>query len=73
MTAKSSANEIRAPECPAPTTAAEQGTFIVSQPKPATGDLPNIPALGVRNIHTGVVTKIDTTFGSPKGLLFVNG
>jgi hypothetical protein len=49
----------------------DPGTYIVSQPKPSTTDLPNTPALGVVDIHTGVVTHIDTTLGSPKGLLFV--
>jgi hypothetical protein len=49
----------------------EPGTYIVSQPKPTSSDLPNTPALGVVDLHTGVVTHIDSTLGSPKGLLFV--
>jgi hypothetical protein len=53
-------------------TAADAGTFFVSQPNPAAGDKPNRPALGVVDIHTGVVTHVDSTFGSPKGLLFVS-
>lgn len=46
-------------------------TYFVAQPKPASGDLPNDPAIGVVDLHTGVVTQIDSTLGSPKGLLFV--
>jgi hypothetical protein len=46
------------------------GTLFVSQPKPAAGDLPNDPALGVVDPRTGVVTHV-AAFGSPKGLLFV--
>ena len=49
----------------------EPGTLFVSQPAPKSGDLPNDPALGVLDPHTGVVTHIDSTMGSPKGLLFV--
>jgi hypothetical protein len=47
------------------------GTFFVSQPAPKAGDLPNDPAIGVVNLHTGVVTHVDTTLKSPKGLLFI--
>jgi hypothetical protein len=46
-------------------------TWFVSQPKPSSGDLPNTPAIGVVDMRTGVVTAVDTTLGSPKGLLFV--
>ncbi|HEY2668395.1 MAG TPA: hypothetical protein VGK51_16305, partial [Actinomycetota bacterium] len=49
----------------------EPGTLFVSQPAPKSTDLPNDPALGVVDPHTGVVTHIDSTMGSPKGLLFV--
>jgi hypothetical protein len=56
-----------------PTTAADAGTFIVSQPIPAAGDLPNAPGISMVDMHTGVVTRIDRSFGSPKGLLFVAG
>jgi hypothetical protein len=55
------------------TTGVEPGTFFVSQPNPSAGDLPNDPALGVVDLHTGVVTHVDSTLGSPKGLLFVPG
>lgn len=54
------------------TSSVEPGTLFVSQPKPSTGDLPNDPALGVVNPRTGVVTHVDSTLGSPKGLLFVS-
>ena len=47
------------------------GTFFASQPAPSSGDLPNTPALSVVDIHTGVVTPVNTSLGSPKGLLFV--
>ena len=47
-------------------------TYFVSQPSPGSGDLPNDPAIGVVDIRTGVVTHVDTTLGSPKGLLFVS-
>jgi hypothetical protein len=47
------------------------GTWFVAQPKPSSGDLANVPALGVVNMKTGVVTHVDSTLGSPKGLLFV--
>ncbi len=53
------------------TTADETGTFFVSQPAPGSGDLPNTPALGIVDLRTGVVTHVDSTLGSPKGLLFV--
>jgi hypothetical protein len=53
------------------TASVEPGTFFVSQPAPAAGDLPNTPALGVVDVRTGVVTPVDFTLGSPKGLLFV--
>jgi hypothetical protein len=49
----------------------KRGTYFSSQPAPSTGDLANIPAIGVVDLHTGVVTRVDTTLGSPKGLLFV--
>ena len=49
----------------------EPGTLFVSQPAPKSGDLPNDPALGILDPHTGVVTHVDSTMGSPKGLLFV--
>ena len=49
----------------------DAGTWFVSQPKGAAGDLPNTPAIGVVDMKTGVVTHVDTTLGSPKGLLFV--
>jgi len=52
-------------------TRADRGVFFVSQPAPSTGDLPNDPAIGVVNLETGVVTRVDSTLGSPKGLLFV--
>lgn len=52
-------------------TAAMSGTFFVSQPNPSSGDKANVPALGVVDMTTGVVTHINSTFGSPKGLLFV--
>ncbi|HSS10314.1 MAG TPA: hypothetical protein VLL25_10535, partial [Acidimicrobiales bacterium] len=51
----------------------ESGTLFVSQPNPAAGDLPNDPAIGVVDPKTGVVTHVDSTLGSPKGLLFVAG
>jgi hypothetical protein len=47
------------------------GTFLVSQPKPSTGDLPNDPGLGAVDLTTGVVTHIGVGLISPKGLLFV--
>lgn len=47
------------------------GTLFVSQPRPSTADLPNDPALGTLDAATGVVTHIDTTLTSPKGLLFI--
>lgn len=51
------------------------GTLFVSQPKPASGDLPNDAALGVVDPKTGVVThlSVGVTLVSPKGLLFVSG
>jgi hypothetical protein len=49
----------------------EPGTLVVSQPNPAAGDLPNTPAIAVVDPRTGVVTHVDSTLGSPKGLLFV--
>ena len=52
-------------------TGADSGRYFVSQPAPSTGDKPNIPALGVVDMKTGVVTQVDTSFGSPKGLAFV--
>jgi len=52
-------------------TKAATGTYFVSQPAPGSGDLPNDPALGVVNLKTGVVTHVDSTLKSPKGLLFV--
>ncbi len=52
-------------------TAADKGVFFVSQPNPASGDKPNNAAIGVVDMTSGVVTHIDTTLGSPKGLLFV--
>lgn len=55
----------------ADTAQVEPGTLFVSQPAPKSGDLPNDPALGVLDPDTGVVTHIDSTMGSPKGLLFV--
>jgi hypothetical protein len=54
-----------------PMTSADAGVFVVSQPKPATGDLANTPALGVVDLTTGVVTPRNFLLGSPKGLLFV--
>jgi hypothetical protein len=56
-----------------PMTAADQGTFIASQPAPTSTDLPNSPGLTMVDMKTGVVTRIDRSFGSPKGLLFVQG
>jgi hypothetical protein len=53
------------------TTGIEPGTFFVSQPKPSAGDLSNDPAIGVVDLRTGVVTHVDSTLKSPKGLLFV--
>jgi hypothetical protein len=53
------------------TAGVEPGTFFVSQPNPSSGDLPNDPALGVVDLHSGVVTHVDSTLASPKGLLFV--
>ena len=47
------------------------GTVFASQPNPASGDQPNDPALGVVDLTTGVVTHVDSTLKSPKGLLFV--
>jgi hypothetical protein len=47
------------------------GTLFVSQPHPGAGDLPNDPAIGVVDPRTGVVTHVDATLASPKGLLFV--
>jgi hypothetical protein len=47
------------------------GTLFVSQPAPSTGDQNNTPALSVVDPETGVVTAVDSTLGSPKGLLFV--
>jgi hypothetical protein len=47
------------------------GTWFAAQPKPSSGDLANVPAIGVVNMKTGVVTHVDSTLGSPKGLLFV--
>ncbi|HSS11688.1 MAG TPA: hypothetical protein VLL25_17510, partial [Acidimicrobiales bacterium] len=55
------------------TSGVESGTLFVSQPNPAAGDLPNDPAIGVVDPKTGVVTHVDLTLGSPKGLLFVAG
>jgi hypothetical protein len=55
------------------TRSVEPGTLFVSQPNPASGDLPNDPAIAVVNAKTGVVTHVDSTLGSPKGLLFVAG
>jgi hypothetical protein len=49
----------------------EPGTMFVSQPAPAAGDQPNDPALGVVDPQTGVVTHVNATLKSPKGLLFV--
>ena len=49
----------------------DPGTYFVSQPAPSAGDLPNDPAIGVVDLHTGVVTHVDSTLASPKGLLFV--
>lgn len=49
----------------------DPGTWFVSQPKPSSGDLPNDPAIGVLDVRTGVVTHVDSTLVSPKGLLFV--
>jgi hypothetical protein len=54
-------------------TAADAGKFFVTQPNPSTGDKANVPALSVVDMATGVVTQVDTAFGSPKGLLFVPG
>lgn len=50
-----------------------EGTLFVSQPAPGSGDLPNDPALGVVDPHTGVVThlSVGVSLVSPKGLLFV--
>jgi hypothetical protein len=45
------------------------GTVFVAQPAPGAGDQPNDPALGVVNLHTGVVSHLHTTLLSPKGLL----
>jgi hypothetical protein len=45
--------------------------MFVSQPNPSAGDLPNDPAIGVVDLQTGVVTHLDSTLASPKGLLFV--
>ena len=53
------------------TTAGDEGTWVVSQPKPASTDLANIAALGVVDMQTGVVTPRNFLLGSPKGLLFV--
>jgi hypothetical protein len=53
------------------TSGVEPGTFFVSQPSPSAGDLANDPALGVVDLQSGVVTHVDSTLGSPKGLLFV--
>ena len=47
------------------------GTWFAAQPKPSSGDLANVPAIGVVNMKTGVVTHVDSTLGSPKGLLFL--
>jgi hypothetical protein len=55
------------------TTGVRPGTLFVSQPNPASGDLANTPAIGVVDPKTGVVTHVDSTLGSPKGLLFVAG
>jgi hypothetical protein len=52
-------------------TQADRGIFFVSQPAPSAGDLPNDPAIGVVNVQTGVVTHVDSTLQSPKGLLIV--
>ncbi len=52
-------------------TAAQSGTFFASQPNPAAGDKANTPALSVVDMTTGVVTHVNSGFGSPKGLLFV--
>jgi hypothetical protein len=54
-------------------TAADAGKVFVSQPNPSLGDKANVPALGVVNVSTGVVTQVDVSFGNPKGLLFVPG
>jgi hypothetical protein len=53
------------------TSAITPGTLFVSQPKPATGDLPNDPGLGIVDPTTGIVTHIASPLTSPKGLLFV--
>lgn len=47
------------------------GTIVVSQPKPAKGDLANRAAVGTLNPATGIVTPMLTALRSPKGLLFV--
>lgn len=47
------------------------GTVFVSQPAPSAGDLPNDPALGMLDLSTGVVTRLNATFVSPKGLLVI--
>ncbi len=53
------------------TAAVDPGTYFVSQPAPSAGDLPNDPAIGVVDLRTGVVTHVDSTLASPKGLVFV--
>jgi hypothetical protein len=53
------------------TTGMESGTYFVSQPKPSSGDMPNDAALAVVDPETGVVTHVDQTLISPKGLLFL--
>lgn len=47
------------------------GTLIASQPTPKPTEPANDPALSMVDPSTGVVTKLNTTLTSPKGLLFI--
>jgi hypothetical protein len=44
---------------------------IDASPRLAPWLVPNDPAIGVVNLETGVVTHVDPTLQSPKGLLLV--
>jgi hypothetical protein len=53
------------------TSESDAGTFFASQPAPSAGDEPNTAGLAVVDPDSGVVTHVDATLKSPKGLLFV--
>lgn len=62
LTPAGTATAVASPRC-----TVEPDTLFVSQPKPASGDLANDPALGVVDAHPGVVIH-DSRLGSPKRL-----